>query len=145
MHVAVMKNKPRMVEHLIKLNAMTEHHDINGNSPLMLAVMHYKMDCVLMLLQHGVNVNNGMRQSVDVAVEYVVNEITPIMHAIGKNWPTMVLCLCRYGANVNASPNVLGGQSPLMLAVSCPKLRERSIIITTLLYYGANKNYVHNR
>ncbi|KAL3285379.1 hypothetical protein HHI36_019485 [Cryptolaemus montrouzieri] len=109
---------------LLEYGANANLKDIDGNTPLLIAVKHSKRDIAFALIDHNVDVTIADN-----------NRSTPLHHAVAHNWVDMVKLLLKRGANINATEK--GGISALHLVSSNPAYVQ---CLNTLLKHNANPN-----
>ena len=101
-----------------------------GSTPLMYATKGGHLDCVMLLIKHGVDVRAKNRTDREV-----------LHFAIENNRPDLINFLIEKGANINAIEKTYG-YTPLFRAVS---LRKEGPIINLLLQLGADPNVKDNK
>jgi ankyrin repeat protein len=119
------EKKEKAVQWLLNKNAQLDIEDNLGHTALDHACFHNHLHIVKLLVQKGA----------------LTTSYKPLVFALNhKNCLSLAIFLLESGAQINNSN--LHGDTALQKACS---QRASSEIVTTLLYYGANKNHINGR
>lgn len=126
LHMASLWGHQNCVDALLEAGAMTNVHDINGNTPLIVAVRQDHVNIVKTLIEAKSNVNKAT---------YLAHA-TPLHYAVSSGSLNCARLLIGAGADVEAQTS--SGRTPLMLA--CRSGHEHAVML--LLKAGLNLNSV---
>jgi ankyrin repeat protein len=119
------EKKEKAVQWLLKKGARLDIEDNLGHTALDHACFHNHLPIVKLLVQKGA----------------LTTSYKPLVFALNqKNCLPLVVYLLESGSQINNSN--LHGETALQKACS---QRASSDVVTTLLYYGANKNHINSR
>lgn len=122
LHMASMWGHQDCVDALIEAGAMTNVHDVNGNTPLIVAVRQDHVSIVKTLIEAKCNVNKAT---------YLAHA-TPLHYAVSNGSLDCARLLIGAGAEIEAQTS--SGRTPLMLA--CRSGHEQAVDL--LLKAGLN-------
>ncbi|EAX88961.1 hypothetical protein TVAG_054010 [Trichomonas vaginalis G3] len=151
LHLAVIENKKEKVEFLLLLGADIDAGNINGKTPLILAMKNRYFDIAKYLVEHGANVNavdNNGDDAINLAIDYNHIDLLklfishgningspkkiPLHNAISRCNEELTEFLISMGANVNEKD--IYGKTALHLAA----LQSNIELAEFLISNGAN-------
>ena len=110
---AIECDRPILVDFLLERNASVHKMNNTGHTPLSLAVIRHRVECISLLLNYHADIDK------------VAINCTPLMYASSRNYLDIVTLLIKRGANVNIE---YGGFTALMCAIEHGRWRCTKII-----------------
>ena len=129
LHHATRHGLSSFVDCLIANNARLDKVNSDGNTPLMIAILHDFDDIVESLLNGGADPNHVNKK----------NGFTPLLFALRSEKLTGFEKLLSHGADVNLRHDI-EGTLPLEYALYRKKYPENSDVVITLKKYGAHES-----